>query len=399
VTVARPRIATPPRLIMAVFFMHAVVLWNWFPRIADVLAKLQVTRGELSIGLLGSPVGTLIALFFAGPIVERLTPRRTIVFGFAAYCFGFALPGWAWNVPSLFAALFVVGLAQPMVDVAMNVEADRIERGLGRRIMSTCHGFWSVGAIVGGLIGAGFAGIGLPPQWHLLIVVVAAFPIAATIANALPNLVPSPAGENLPRIALPSLGLLALCAFSFGMLIVESAAMDWSSPFMRNVLGISPFATGFGFGAFTVFMAGGRLLGDRLAERFGPVALARTCCVICLGGMVALVTAAGLVQAAVGLALTGLGISVAVPLAVSAAAGRGDRPAAVNVAGLSLMSFTGFLVEPPLIGFVSDSWGLRVGLATVMPLIVMSFLLAGELRRRVPAKAQISPQPLSEIAT
>ena len=151
---------------------------------------------------------------------------------------------------------------------------------------------------------------------------------AATIANALPNLVPSPAGENLPRIALPSLGLLALCAFSFGMLIVESAAMDWSSPFMRNVLGISPFATGFGFGAFTVFMAGGRLLGDRLAERFGPVALARTCCVICLGGMVALVTAAGLVQAAVGLALTGLGISVAVPLAVSAAAGRGDRPAA-----------------------------------------------------------------------
>ena len=86
------RIATPPRLIMAVFFMHAVVMWNWYPRIADVLAKLDVTRGDLSLGLLGGPVGTLVALVFAGPIIERLTPRRTIIFGFAAYCFGFALP-------------------------------------------------------------------------------------------------------------------------------------------------------------------------------------------------------------------------------------------------------------------------------------------------------------------
>jgi MFS family permease len=399
VTVALRRIATPPRLIMAVFFMHAVVLWNWFPRIADMLAKLGVTRGELSIALLGSPVATGFALVFAGPIIERLTPRRTIIYAFALYCVGFALPGWAWNVPSLFAALFVVGLAQPMVDVAMNVEADRIERGLGHRIMSTCHGFWSVGSILGGLMGAGFAGIGLAPQWHLLIVVVLSFPIAAAIASALPNVPAAADADDLPRIALPSLGLLALCMFSFGMLIVESAAMDWSSPFMRNVLGISAWETGIGFGAFTIFMAVGRLLGDRLAERFGPVALARACCAICLAGLAAVVTAAGLVQVAFGLAATGLGISVAVPLAISAAARRGDRPAAVNVAGLSLVSFTGFLIEPPLIGFVSDSFGLRVALATLSPLIVMSFLLAGELRRRAPATTLISTQPASEIAT
>ena len=228
---------------------------------------------------------------------------------------------------------------------------------------------------------------------------IAAFPIAAAIANALPKVTPaSSEGDRPPRIALPSLGLLALCAFSFGMLIVESGAMDWGSPFMRNVLGVSAWATGFGFAAFTVFMAVGRLLGDRLAERFGPVALARTCCLICFAGIVALVTATELVQAAIGLAATGLGVSVAVPLSVSAAAGRGDRPAAVNVAGLSLVSFTAFLAEPPLIGFVSDSWGLRVGLAMVLPLIVMSFLLAGELRRRVAQPARVPTHTISEVA-
>src|SRR5262249_23149947 len=123
------------------------------------------------------------------------------------------------------------------------------------------------------------------------------------------------------------------------------------------------------------------------------------CCVICLVGLLALVTAGGLIQAAFGLAATGLGVSVAVPLAISAAARRGDRPAAVNVAGLSLVSFTSFLIEPPLIGFVSDSLGLRVALATLTPMILMSFFLAGELRRRGSATSEIRARRLSEIVS
>jgi MFS family permease len=403
VTEALRRIATPPRLIMAVFFMHAVVLANWLQRIPDVQAKLKVGPGDLSLGLIGTPVGTTIALCFAGPIVERLTPRRTIAIAFVAYGFAFALPGWAWNVPSLFAALFLVGLSQPVVDVAMNVEADRIERGLGRRIMSTCHGFWSIGTMAGGLIGAVFAWLGTAPRWHLLGVVLAAIPIALAIARALPATARGAGatsdGGRLAPIVLPSLGLLALCAFNFGMLIVEGASLDWSAVFMRDVVKISAGATGLGFGAFALFMAVGRLLGDRLAERFGPVTLARACGVICFAGVVGLVTSTSFLQAALGLAAMGFGVSVAVPLSVSAAAGRGDRPAAVNVAALSLVSFSGFLIEPPLIGFVADAWGLRVGIAMLLPMIVMSILLAGELRRRAAPPSRVPPHPLSEIAT
>jgi hypothetical protein len=290
-----------------------------------------------------------------------------------------------------------------VVDVAMNVEADRIERGLDRRIMSTCHGFWSIGTMVGGLIGAGFAWLGTAPRWHLLAVVLAAIPIALAIARALPAIargIDAPAGvARLAPIVLPSLGLLALCAFNFGMLLVEGSALDWSAVFMRDVVKISAGATGIGFGAFALFMAIGRLLGDRLAERFGPVALARGCAITCLFGVIGLVTSTFFIQAALGLAAMGFGVSVAVPLSVSAAAGRGDRPAAVNVAALSLVSFSGFLVEPPLIGFVADAWGLRVGVAMVLPMIVLSILLAGELRRRVAPPSQVPLHPLSEIAT
>ncbi len=394
------RVFTPPRLIMAVFFMHAFVMTNWFPRIPDIQNKLHVGPGELSLGLLGSPVGTLIALPFAGAVIERISPRLTIMIAFIFYCVGISLPGWAWNVPTLFAALFVLGVALPVVDVAMNVEADRIERAIGRRIMNTCHGFWSIGSIAGSVLGAGFAALAIAPAYHLPTIAIVSLPVLLAIARRLPIIAvePVPKSERLPRFALPSLGLLPVCVFSFGMLLVEGAALDWSGIFLRDVVNISAGATALGFGAFALFMAIGRLLGDRMAERFGPAALARTCCLIGLAGIIALVTATSLVQAVLALAAAGFGVSVAVPLSVSAAAGRGDRPAAVNVAALSMISFAGFLVEPPLIGFVSEAGGLRIGMATVIPLIILSTLLAGNVRPRKPV-AQNPPNPLSEIAT
>src|SRR5579859_2984555 len=111
------QIASPPRLIMAVFFMHSVVTGNWLQRIPDVKARLGVGPDDLSLGLLGGPVGTLIALFFAGPIVARLSPRRTMLVAYPLYYFAYCLPGWSSSVASLFAALFLVGLTQPLVDV------------------------------------------------------------------------------------------------------------------------------------------------------------------------------------------------------------------------------------------------------------------------------------------
>lgn len=375
---------TPARLVMAVFFLHAFVLTNWYPRIPDMQRALQVGPGELSLALLGAPLGTLIALPFAGSIIERLSARRAIMIAFAFYCAAFALPGWAWSVPTLFAALMLAGMTGPLVDVSMNVEADRIERSGGRRIMNTCHGFWAVGAMAGGLVGAAFAGLPVAPRWHMPIIGIVSLPLALAVARALPQISDDrpPAAFRTPRLSLPSLSLLGLCAFSFGMIIAEGAALDWSAVFLRDVVGTSAVATGLGYGAFALSMAVGRFLGDRLADRYGPVLLARTCCLIGLVGVIALVTTTSLVQAVIGLAAMGFGVSVAIPLSVTAAASRGDRPAAVNVAALSLVAFSGFLVEPPLVGFAAEVGGLRVGLAMVLPLIVMSTLLAGELIRR-----------------
>ena len=176
----------------------------------------------------------------------------------------------------------------PVVDVAMNVEADRIEGSLGRRIMNTCHGFWSVGSIIGGLSGAVFASLEVDIRWHLAIVGAVSLPIALAVAYRLPQAPTEPRGpeERRFRIALPTLSLMPLCIFAFGMLLVEAAALDWSSLFLRSVMEATPFGAGIGFAAFTIAMAVGRFLGDWAAGRFGPVAVARTCGVIGLAGLV-----------------------------------------------------------------------------------------------------------------
>ena len=392
-----PMLFSPTRLIMTIFMLHSAVMTNWFPRIPDMQTKLQLGTGELSLGILGASIGTIVALPLAGQIVGWLTPRRTILVVFVFYGAAYALIGWAWSVPSLFVFLFLSGLFMPVIDVAMNVEADRIETSTGRRIMNTCHGFWSVGSIIGGLSGAAFASLEVDIRWHLAIVAIVIVPIAVAVAYRLPHIPAEPREERRFLIALPTLSLWPLCIFAFGMLLVEAAALDWSSVFMRSVIGATPLGAGIGFAAFTIAMAIGRFLGDWAAGRFGPVAVARGCAVIALAGLVILVTAPVFVLAVVGLAAIGLGVSVAVPLAVSAAASRGDRPAAVNVAALSLISFSGFLFEPPVVGFVAEWSGtLRIGLAMLIPATIASILLAGHVRRD--AKVAVPPTPLAELA-
>jgi predicted MFS family arabinose efflux permease len=369
---------------MAVFFMQAVMLANWIPRIPDVQARLGLSAGDLSIGLLGMSFGSFVALAIAGTLIERLTPRITIVVGFIGYATLLTLPGWAWDVPSLFIALFLLGMIYPLVDVAMNVEAARIQEAEGRRILSTCHGFWSIGSTLGALAGSGFAALGVATGWHLLVVAAIGMPVAILVGRALPEVPPTRAEKGQRRLpfALPSAAMIGLCIFCFGSVMCETTARNWGAIYLRDVLYAGPGAAGLGYAAFSLFMAGGRLLGDRLTGRFGPARLARVCCSIALIGMTVVVAAGNAWLAVAGMAATGFGVSIVYPLSVTAAAGRGDRAAALNVVALSFAAFNAFLIGTPLTGFVADAWGLRAGLATVLPAIAASALLAGEVSRR-----------------
>jgi MFS family permease len=376
---------TPPRLVMAVFFAQAVLLNNWFPRIPDVQAHLGIGPAELSLALLGMPIGGFIATTLAARVVERLTARRTIVAGFIVYSLMQMLPGWAWSVPTLFGALFFMGASYVVMDVAANVEATRIQAVIGRRIISTCHGFWSLGSMLGLVMGAGFAQAAIETHWHLLLVGIVAAPIGIAFARRLPVFTREVQASEAraPVIVLPTAAMAGLCIFAFGVILGELTTRNWGAVYLREVLGASAAGTGVGYAAFSLGMATFRLAGDRLADRFGPVALGRFCAAMAIVGVLAVIFAGNLPVAVVGFAALGVGVSIGFPLAVSAAAALPERTPATNVASLSLIAYSSTLVGPPLVGFVAETGGLRLGLAAILPLMVLSALFAGSLKRKV----------------
>lgn len=383
---ATPRLptwVTPARLVMAVYFAEAVTMGTWFPRIPDVQAALGLGPAQLAIALLGSSTGGFIASMFAPRLIERITPRRAMMLGFLLYCLALELPGWAWDTWSLLAALFIMGLTYVLIDLSMNVEAARIQQSTGRRIMSKCHGFWSLGSICGLLVGAMFAGLHTDLRWQAVIVGVVAVPVGALLGKALPVIAPAVRAKvrEFP-VTLPTPALATLCIFAFGVLLAELTTRNWGAVYLREALGASPALGGIGLAEFSLFMAIGRLSGDRLTERFGPVVLGRGAAALAVVGVGLLLVAHGPIVAAVALAALGLGVSVGYPLTVTAAASRGDRTPARNVASLSAVSYVASVVGPPLVGFVAQSAGLRWGLATILPLMMLSALFAGSLRRR-----------------
>ncbi len=374
--------------IMAIFFVQSIAMGSWFPRIPEVQAKLGLGPAELALALLGMPIGLLMTLPFAGGFVARVGARTTIIGGFALFLLLAPLPSLAWNLPSLFVALLIVGTVISGLELGLNVAADAIEHAGGRKIMSTCHGFWSLGQMVGSLIGVGFAAIAAPVSLSLASVSLLLVGPALWLGYTLPPLPGSGAAaadEGPGRRTRPSRALIGLCLFVLGIAMAEGAAADWSAVFLRDVIG-APLATaGFGYTAYAFAIAAGRFLGDTLSVRFGPVALARFCGAVTILGVGIVVTSGGAVQAMIGLAALGFGCSVGFPLGVTAAARLGDRAAARNVALLSLFALFGFLLGPPMIGFVAEHLDLRYGLAMLLPALALSFVLAGGLRPRRPA--------------
>lgn len=374
------------RLVMLIFFLQPIAFGSWLPRIPDIQAKLGLGPGDLAIALLGMPVGILITLPFAGRLVSRIGGRATIIYGFVAFLAVVSLPVFAESIEMLFVALLIVGVALSTLELGLNVEADRAEKTMGLVIMSRCHGFWSLGIMAGSLIGAGTMALQVSAQWSIPVVALLVLPLALATSARLPvearaAAAISAAAPSAP-FKMPSLALLGICAFTFGITMTEGAIADWSAVYLKEVLSAGGAATGLGYSVFACLVATGRFGGDYMKARFGAVAIARGCGSAALVGLLIVLFAPGTLVALVGFGAIGIGVSVGFPLAVTASAGLADRPAAASVAILSFMALLGFLVGPPVIGFVGEFWGLRTGLAVLLVPLAISLVFTRMLSPR-----------------
>jgi MFS family permease len=390
---------SPQSRIMMIFALQPLALGCWLPQIPDVQLRLGLGPAALSLALLGFPAGLLIALPFGGRIAAAIGARKLILFGLPVYLALMPMAALAPGVGWMFAALAFTGASLALLELGLNLTADQIEKSGGRLIMSSCHGFWSAGIMTGSLAGAGLAAMTLPPWAAVGLTSLVSLPVGLTLARGLAADSPAAqvAADNAPSSDwLPGKALLAISLFTLGITTCEGAVADWSGIFLRDEFASKSGATGLGYAAFAGMVAVGRFAGDPVKARLGAVPTARLCGALALAGMMIVLASSGVWLAIAGFAIAGLGVSAAFPLAVTAAAGLTDRPAASSVAILTFIALSGFLVGPPAIGFVAEYFGIRTGLAVLLPGLVASLALAGALSGAGARQAAISKHGAAE---
>lgn len=384
-----PQTLAPPRpvqrakvAVAVVFLLNGLAFASWVARVPAVRDALGLSSGGIGLLLLSLSAGTLVALPLSGVVVSRLGPARTVLLGAAAACTG--LLGMAFgvataSVPTVGVGMVVYGLGTSAWDVSMNVEAADVERRLARTIMPRFHAGFSLGTVLGALVGAGcaYVGVSLPVQILGTVAV-----LACAVPVALRSFFAVPPQDTESRAARPSVlsawrepRTLAVGLLVMSFALCEGIANDWLALSLVDGYDADESVGAVGFGVFVAFMTLGRMFGNVPVERLGRVAALRVTGLLVVAGVLVVVLSPGLPGALVGAALWGLGASLGFPLGMTAAADDEHR-AAVRLSVVSSIGYAAFLGGPPLVGLLADHVEVQQAIATACVAAVAGLLLA-----------------------
>ncbi len=366
--------------VVAMFFLNGFVVGSWAPQIPALVERLGIDKFTLGLLILGFGLGALTLMPIAGVLLARRESRAVVV-GFASVVvFSLIAVAAAPQVAVAAPFMFVFGGVVGGMDVAMNANAVTVERRLGRPIMSSSHGFWSLGGFAGG----GLGGIAIEQIGSLAHAAVVAAVTLTILIVAAPHLIggdrPLAAGAKR-RLSLPRdpmiylIGVVALLC-----MIPEGAVLDWAALYLQNERGAGLATAGLAFALFSATMALMRFAGDGIRHRWGAVATMRVSSLVAAAGM----AAAGLSPwpwlAIAAFGFAGLGIANIVPIAFSAA---GNHPGLSSGTGMSIvttMGYSGILLAPSAIGFIARIVGLAPIFVALSAVLLVVFLSAGLVR-------------------
>ena len=376
-------LSIPQRNIYFSFFIYSFCLGVFFPRIGDLQNQMGIGETTLGLTLLGPAIGVQISLLFADKIFSLLGFRLVM-------CLGVPILGLALVCSSLtfkpfifFISLMLGGFAIGILEVAVNLEADRIEYKISKKIMNRSHSFWSLGFFCSGLTGALFSQMKVSPFVN--------FSLSLFLGTFLTILFCSkykPADErpnssvNSSLFVKPTKAVMALVVLTFSPMLLESASIDWSVIYMRDIFFTPPFINGLAIVMVALTQFSVRYYADQYVEIYGSEKVSKISVVAMLIGVVSVCFSNSPYLSLVGFVFIGGGSAVIFPLAMSAAAQKTDRPAAINVASLAQISFLVFLLAPPILGFIAENFGIRISFGIGLPLVIVSWFFISSLKSK-----------------
>ena len=362
-----------------VFMTVSILFGSWVTRIPDMKSNLNLNEGTLGLSLLGMSIGALIMMPFSAWIMSKVGTGKTMFFGIIIATLTMALPAFATSFWTLVMFLFVAGLFHGLTDVAMNAAAATIEQSQRIRILSTCHGMFSLGGMFGAILGSLLAGYGVSVQIHLMSLSIIMVIVILLISKSLLNVEDAEIEEG-KLFVVPSGALIGLAIVGFIIMMGEGAIADWSAIFIKDYLNGTAAVAGLGFAGFSLTMAFGRFIGDSIIPKYGSRNIIQVGSALGVIGLALVIFIPNIYVAILGFAIVGLGFSCVVPILFSAAAKVPGIASGTGIAAVTTSGIFGFLIGPPSIGFIANELGLTLALGCVMILAGLAVVLSSQIK-------------------
>lgn len=384
--------------IFTIFALSGLLLSTWTARLPGIRDGLQLDTAAVGLMILGLSIGAISGLMLAPPLLARLGARRGMTVVIAVGAAGLALVGIGTQLGAIALVspgLILLGLGNGAVDVMMNVEAAAVEREAGRTLMPMMHAFFSVGTVLGAGLGAALTAVHVPVIWNLVLMAAAIGVTVTLVVRLVPRrhalgdpergatAEPGWRERLLQNLSVwKDMGLILIGVVMLGMAFAEGSANDWvalavvDGHHQQNAVGAGVYAV------FVAAMTLGRVAGGPIVDRIGRVAAIRLTAGVGALGVLCFILGGPLWLVIVGTVLWGIGASLGFPLGMSAAADD-EKHAAARVSAVAMIGYCAFLVGPPLIGVLGQTFGILNALFVIFALIVVSFLAAPAVRERL----------------
>lgn len=343
--------------VAAFFFIAGLSFASWASRIPDIKAKLHMSDAVLGGVLLALPVGSMVSLLISGWLIAKFGSKKVITA--AAICYPLILIciGTANTLWGLVPVIFLYGLTGNICNISINTQAVGVENLYGRSIMASFHGIWSLAGFTGAAIGTLAVSKNLSPFFHFCLIATASILLIIFIHRYTLSKDTAHVGKTFfvkPDRVLVQLGLIA-----FSCMVCEGTMFDWSGVYFQKVVVAPKALTTLGYAAFMSTMAGGRFLGDYVVTKIGPQKVLQGSGILITIGLFTAVFFPGIITATIGFLLVGVGVSSVIPLVYSTAGKSKTLSPGMALTAVSTIGFLGFLLGPPLIGFIAQAFSLR----------------------------------------
>ncbi|MEN2398310.1 MFS transporter [Flavobacterium sp. MC2016-06] len=365
------------------YFGMGLSFATWASRIPDIKTALHLTEGDLGSILFALPLGQLIIMPFSGKMVTKFGSHRILIFSLIMYVLCLINLGLATTALQLSLGLFLFGLFGNLANIAVNTQGVYTEVLFRKTIMSSFHGMWSFAGFSGALVGLGMLALNLSPFDHFLIVAgVVLLMVAFNFKFLVKAKEKKIKSEGKKLFAKPDSALIWLGVIGFCSMASEGVMFDWSGVYFKDIVKAPGPLVVLGYTSFMIMMASGRFLGDGLINKFGRERVMQISGVMISAGLFTAVFLPYLIPCTIAFMFVGLGVATIVPTVYSMAGKNPTVPPGEALTIVSSVSFLGFLMGPPVIGHIAQTFGLRFSFAFIGIFGVLIAFMVSKIRAK-----------------